>query len=199
VHIVDVEVAQRRFSRWQRLPCTARVFLGVASPYFQLLAIWPMPQIGGPRAYSSLGMRVAQGWWHQAPRTTLSQTSHEWAKRERIESASRPLMYFDVLNDNLIKWLISYLKWISMFLMEVQMYSLIHLLEYNYEANGTLWSTMYNQSTNSSIVKNLCQVKQEMHMNKNKLNINLVQHWWLDLYKGRIDQVLSLSNGYPWE
>jgi hypothetical protein len=35
---------------------------------------------------------------------------------------------------------------------------------------------MYSQSINSSIVKNLCQVKQEMHMNKNKLNINLVQH-----------------------
>jgi hypothetical protein len=65
--------------------------------------------------------------------------------------------------------------------MEVQMYSLIHLLEYNYEANETLWSTMYSQSTNSSIVKNVCQVKQEMHMNKKKLNINLVQHMWLDL------------------
>jgi hypothetical protein len=30
-------------------------------------------------------------------------------------------------------------------------------------------------------------------MNKKKLNINLVQHLWLDLCKGRIDQVLSLS------
>jgi hypothetical protein len=38
-----------------------------------------------------------------------------------------------------------------------------------------------------------------MHMNKKKLNINLVQHLWLDLCKGRIDQVPSLSNGYPWK
>jgi hypothetical protein len=58
---------------------------------------------------------------------------------------------------------------------------------------------MYNKSTNSSIVKNLCHVKQEIHMNKKKLNINLVQHLWLDLCKGRIYQVLSLSNGYPWK
>jgi hypothetical protein len=58
---------------------------------------------------------------------------------------------------------------------------------------------VYSQSTNSSIVKNLCQVKQQMHMNKKKLNINLVQHLWLDLCKGRIDQVSSLSNGYPWK
>jgi hypothetical protein len=58
---------------------------------------------------------------------------------------------------------------------------------------------MYSQSTNSSIVKNLCQAKQEMHINKKKLNINLVQHLWLDLWKRRIDQVLSLSNGYPWK
>jgi hypothetical protein len=43
------------------------------------------------------------------------------------------------------------------------------------------------------------QVKQEMYMNKKKLNINLVQHLWLDLCKERIDQVLSLSNGYPWK
>jgi hypothetical protein len=57
---------------------------------------------------------------------------------------------------------------------------------------------MYNQSTNSFIAKNLCQVKQEMHMNK-KLNINLVQHLWLHLCKGRIDEVIFLSNGYPWK
>jgi hypothetical protein len=31
------------------------------------------------------------------------------------------------------------------------------------------------------------------------LNIILVQHLWLDLCKGRIDQVLSLSNEYPWK
>jgi hypothetical protein len=41
-----------------------------------------------------------------------------------------------------------FVKWIIEFLMEVQMYSLIHLSEYNYEANGTLWSKMYSQSTN---------------------------------------------------
>jgi hypothetical protein len=36
-------------------------------------------------------------------------------------------------------------------------------------------------------------------MNKNKLNINLVQHLWLDLDQERIDQVLPLSIGYPWK
>jgi hypothetical protein len=56
---------------------------------------------------------------------------------------------------------------------------------------------MYSQSTNSSIVKNLCQAKKEKHMNKKKLNTNLVQHWWLDLNQGRIDQVSSLRIGYP--
>jgi hypothetical protein len=39
---------------------------------------------------------------------------------------------------------------------------------------------------------------QEKHMNK-KLNINLVHHLWLDLDQGRIDQMLSLSIGYPWK
>jgi hypothetical protein len=34
---------------------------------------------------------------------------------------------------------------------------------------------MFSQLMNSSILKNLCQVKQETHINK-KLNINLVQH-----------------------
>jgi hypothetical protein len=48
----------------------------------------------------------------------------------------------------------------------------------------------------SSILKNLCQVKQEKYMNKKKLNINLVHHLWLDLDQGRIDQVLLLSIGY---
>jgi hypothetical protein len=51
----------------------------------------------------------------------------------------------------------------------------------------------------SSILKNLCQVKQEKYMNKKKLNINLVHHLWLDLEQGRIDQVLLLSIGYPWK
>jgi hypothetical protein len=55
---------------------------------------------------------------------------------------------------------------------------------------------MYSQSTNSSILKNLFQVKQEKHMNKKKLNTNLVQQLWLDLNQERIDQVLLVSIGY---
>jgi hypothetical protein len=51
----------------------------------------------------------------------------------------------------------------------------------------------------SSILKNLCQVKQEKYMNKMKLNINLVYHLWLDLDQGRIDQVLLLSIEYLWK
>jgi hypothetical protein len=47
-------------------------------------------------------------------------------------------------------------------------YSLIHILKYKYEANKTMLSTC--------TIKILCQAKQEMHMNKKKLNINLVQH-----------------------
>jgi hypothetical protein len=35
---------------------------------------------------------------------------------------------------------------------------------------------IYIQAINSHILKNLCQVKQEKHMNKKKLNINLVHH-----------------------
>jgi hypothetical protein len=31
------------------------------------------------------------------------------------------------------------------------------------------------------------------HMNKKKLNINLVHHLWFDLDQGRIDQILHLS------
>jgi hypothetical protein len=56
---------------------------------------------------------------------------------------------------------------------------------------------MHSQPMNSSILKNLYQVKQEILMNNNKLNINLVQHLWLDLDQKRIDQVLPLSIGYP--
>jgi hypothetical protein len=56
----------------------------------------------------------------------------------------------------------------------------------------------YSQATNSPILKNMCQVKQEKHMNK-KLNINLVHHLWLDLDQGRTDQVLHLSIGYLWK
>jgi hypothetical protein len=55
---------------------------------------------------------------------------------------------------------------------------------------------MYSQATNSPLLKNLCQVNQEKHMNKKMLNINLVQHLWLDLDQGRIDQVLHLSTRY---
>jgi hypothetical protein len=45
---------------------------------------------------------------------------------------------FGVLNENLIKGLISCVKYMSRSLMKVQMYSLIHHLKYNYEANGTM-------------------------------------------------------------
>jgi hypothetical protein len=48
---------------------------------------------------------------------------------------------FGVLNGNLIKGLISFVKCISRFLMKVQMCSLIHHLKYNYEANGAMRST----------------------------------------------------------
>jgi hypothetical protein len=51
----------------------------------------------------------------------------------------------------------------------------------------------------SSILKNLCQVKQEKYMNKKKLNINLVHHLWFDLDQERIDQVLLLSIEYLWK
>jgi hypothetical protein len=56
---------------------------------------------------------------------------------------------------------------------------------------------MYSQPTNSSILNNLCQAKQENHKNK-KMNINLVQHFWLGHNQERIDQVLLLSIGYLW-
>jgi hypothetical protein len=58
---------------------------------------------------------------------------------------------------------------------------------------------MPSQPINSSILKNRYQVKQGTHMNKKKLNMNLVQHLWLDLNQERIDQVLSLCIGYPWK
>jgi hypothetical protein len=60
-------------------------------------------------------------------------------------------------------------------------------------------TNMHSKPINSSILKTLCQVKQETHMNKNKLNINLVQHLLLDLNQERIDQVLLLSIGYLWK
>jgi hypothetical protein len=46
---------------------------------------------------------------------------------------------------------------------------------------------------------NLYQAKKEKHMNKKKLNINLVQQFWLDLNQGRTDQVLPVSIGYLWK
>jgi hypothetical protein len=58
---------------------------------------------------------------------------------------------------------------------------------------------MYSQATNSPILKNLCQVNQEKHMKKKKLNINLVHQLWLDLDQGIIDQVLHLSIYYIWK
>jgi hypothetical protein len=54
---------------------------------------------------------------------------------------------------------------------------------------------MHSQLMNSSILKNLCQVKQETLMNKKKLNI-LVQHLLLDLDQEGIDQVQPLSIEY---
>jgi hypothetical protein len=60
---------------------------------------------------------------------------------ENSESTSRSLVNFGVLNNNLITCLISCVKCINMFLMKVQMYSLIHHLKYNYKANGTMRST----------------------------------------------------------
>jgi hypothetical protein len=57
---------------------------------------------------------------------------------------------------------------------------------------------MFSQPINNFILKNQYQVKQGTHMNKKKLNINLVQHLWLDFNQERIDQVLSLYIGYPW-
>jgi hypothetical protein len=67
-----------------------------------------------------------------------------------------------------------------------------------------LWSkwnyviNMHSQSINSSILKNLCKVKQWTLMNKKKLNIP-VQHLWLDLDQERIDQVIPLSIWYLWK
>jgi hypothetical protein len=46
---------------------------------------------------------------------------------------------------------------------------------------------MHSQPMNSSILKDLCQVKQGILMNKNKLNITLVQHLWFDLDQERIN------------
>jgi hypothetical protein len=48
-------------------------------------------------------------------------------------------------------------------------------------------------------LKNLYQVKQETHMNKKKLNINLIQPLWLSLNQERIDQMLLVSIEYLWK
>jgi hypothetical protein len=58
---------------------------------------------------------------------------------------------------------------------------------------------MSSQPINSSVLKKLCHAKQEKHMNKKKMNINLVQHLWLAHNQDRIDQVLPLSIEYPWK
>jgi abortive infection bacteriophage resistance protein len=56
-----------------------------------------------------------------------------------------------------------------------------------------------SQSTNGSILKNLCQAKQDKHMNKKIMTIPLVQHLWLANNQVRIDQVLLLSIKYLWK
>jgi hypothetical protein len=48
----------------------------------------------------------------------------------------------------------------------------------------------------SSILKSLCQAKQEKHMNNKKKNINFVQHLCLPHNQEKIDQVLILSIRY---
>jgi hypothetical protein len=48
--------------------------------------------------------------------------------------------------------------------------------------------SMHNLPISSAILKNLCQVKQETHMNKKRLDI-----------KPRKIDVLSLSIGYSWK
>jgi hypothetical protein len=58
---------------------------------------------------------------------------------------------------------------------------------------------MYSQETNSSVLKNLCQAKQEKHMNKKIMAITLVQHLWLANNQVRIDQVQLLSIKYLWK
>ncbi len=64
------------------------------------------------------------------------------------------------------------------------------------------WNYMINiwcQPMDSSILKSLCQAKQEKHINNKKKNINLVQHLWLAHNQERIDQVLLLSIRYLWK
>jgi hypothetical protein len=58
---------------------------------------------------------------------------------------------------------------------------------------------MYSQATNSSILKNLCQAKEEKHMNKKIMTITSVQHLWLANNQVRIDQVQLLTIEYLWK
>jgi hypothetical protein len=58
---------------------------------------------------------------------------------------------------------------------------------------------MFSQPINDFILKKQYQVKQETHMNKKKLNINMVQHLRFDLNQEKIDQVIYLCIGYPWK
>jgi hypothetical protein len=64
--------------------------------------------------------------------------SEQELHRHDLESAFRSIVDFGVLNVNLIKGLILCVKCMSRFLIEIQMYLLIHLLKYNYEANETM-------------------------------------------------------------
>ena len=58
----------------------------------------------------------------------------------------------------------------------------------------------YMMSTNGQFhIEESMSSQARKHMNKKKLNINLVHHLWLDLDQGRIDQVLLLSIGYLWK
>jgi hypothetical protein len=105
---------------------------------------------------------------------------------------------FCISNDNLIKGIILCVKCEQV--LNESMYVFIETSlevqlqrKWNYEIN------LHSQPLNSSILKNLCQVKQETHMRNKKLNINLVPHLWLDLNQERTDQVLLISVGYLWK
>jgi hypothetical protein len=105
---------------------------------------------------------------------------------------------FCISNDNLIKGIILCVKCEQV--LNESMYVFIETSlevqlqrKWNYEIN------LHSQPLNSSILKNLCQVKQETHMRNKKLNINLVPHLWLDLNQERIDQVLLISVGCLWK
>jgi hypothetical protein len=50
-----------------------------------------------------------------------------------------------------------------------------------------------SQTTNGSILKNLCQAMQDKHMNKKIMTITLIQHLWFANNQDRVDQVLLLG------